>query len=350
MKIFALAAHDGDCLFIKSLEKQPRYILIDGGRRRKVIDQLENFTNQILSELAIIDLLVVTHVDSDHIYGIIKGFEKGFFSKKSVGKILFNSRENLSKMINQDEIADYNLPISGDQRKISFNQGETFWNLIKKYEINILPIVSCDSEDLVVGDMKLTFLSPTIATLTKLLKKWEIHYQKDNDEISFNRSDHSECISDLLKKEFTEDTALPNKSSISFILERGEKRILMLGDSHPSVILSSLKEKVFVEKAIYFDLVKISHHGSRFNTSPELLEMIDCQKFLISVCPDNIHSFPHKETLAKIVERNYSKKVTTEFFFNYQEFVNSIFSEQEKEKWMIRCYGPETNSILEIDI
>lgn len=73
MRIIILPALNGDCILV---EIQPsHYILIDGG----YVDTYENYLLPTLEEIAArggeLDIVVVTHIDCDHISGIIRMME-----------------------------------------------------------------------------------------------------------------------------------------------------------------------------------------------------------------------------------------------------------------------------------
>lgn len=79
----------------------------------------------------------------------------------------------------------------------------------------------------------------------------------------------------------------------------------------------------------------ISHHGSQHNISNELLDIIECNNFLISTNGGLGRArHPQRETIANILchpERDYSKAVN--FFFNYslneiQRYGNQLFNEE----------------------
>jgi beta-lactamase superfamily II metal-dependent hydrolase len=118
------------------------------------------------------------------------------------------------------------------------------------------------------------------------------------------------------------DPSEANGSSIAFILKTANKSILLLGDAHSEIIEYELK-KLYpkcIEKPILFDAIKISHHGSQGNSSPDLLKIIDSGKFLISTNSNhpNGHKHPDLETIARIVNRSTivsnAKRI---LYFNY---------------------------------
>ncbi|MEH7495907.1 MBL fold metallo-hydrolase, partial [Neobacillus niacini] len=80
------------------------------------------------------------------------------------------------------------------------------------------------------------------------------------------------------------------------------------------------------------DIMKVSHHASKKNTSTELLKMLDCTEFIIST-DGSKHGLPNKQSLARII-RIMKKPLT--FYFNYSS-MNKIFSSQECEENNITC-------------
>ena len=147
---------------------------------------------------------------------------------------------------------------------------------------------------------------------------------------------------------FFEDTAPANGSSISFILEYENKKLLFLADSHPSVIQKSLHLHYENDDfPIFFDMIKLSHHGSNGNTSPELLELIDSDKYIFST---NGKPFQHPdiETIARIVNRKAKK--TRELFFNYPlEIVKHLRNNVLMERYNFKITTAEENEALSIE-
>ena len=121
---------------------------------------------------------------------------------------------------------------------------------------------------------------------------------------------------DLLKlceEAYEPDCSASNGSSISFVLETKRKRLLFLGDSHSETVVASLRALYGEEKAPYiFDAVKLSHHGSYNNNSPELFSLIVSDKWLISTNGDK-YNHPDMPTLAHII----TSGVNNQLYFNY---------------------------------
>ncbi len=139
----------------------------------------------------------------------------------------------------------------------------------------------------------------------------------------------SYTIESLACEPFVEDTSPTNKSSLCFLIEHGDKRALCLGDCYASTVISWL-DTCNIQR-LKVDAVKISHHGSKNNTSMELLDRLDCPIYMIST-NGNSHGHPNLETLARIVEANKSK--TTRIIINYQlENIPEWFTKEMSDKY-----------------
>ena len=74
MKIDVLPAQNGDCFLVEYIPN--RYILIDGGYADTYRNCLLPKLKSIAEVGGVVDAIVVTHIDSDHISGIIKMLEE----------------------------------------------------------------------------------------------------------------------------------------------------------------------------------------------------------------------------------------------------------------------------------
>ena len=73
-KLHALQAQYGDCLILQfGTTAKPRYILIDGGPPRTFENHLETVLGEIVKTKKL-DLVVLSHVDNDHIVGLLDLF------------------------------------------------------------------------------------------------------------------------------------------------------------------------------------------------------------------------------------------------------------------------------------
>ena len=97
-----------------------------------------------------------------------------------------------------------------------------------------------------------------------------------------------------------------NKASLAFYWESTDssKRVLMMGDAISSQILSQLNE--IYEGTMQFEAVKISHHGSKNNTSMSLLNKISSEHYFITGGKSS--EGPHIETIARIAILNTNQE------------------------------------------
>jgi len=334
-----LKAFNGDCILIKTYTSNydEFIILLDGGTPSTFVYSLK----KELKDIDKIDLLILTHIDSDHIGGLIKLFKNSLIDKIEINEI----------WVNHPDLIDVN---SGEL--ISFKQGNDLKELIleKKTKAKIRNITNEDGNINLYG-IKFTVLSPTKEIINSLYQNWEqlkSQSQQEKKDISL-KIDIDTCGADLkelskriFKPNKTIEKDLVNASSISLILTCLDKTILFLADSRSEIIEKELKTQGYRTKTnkLKCDYVKISHHGSKNNTSNSLLELIDCSNFIISTNGGSSkHKHPSRETIARIIynpNRNFEDE--TSIFINYPmdditkkigEFITEI--DLENGNWKI---------------
>ncbi len=342
-----LKAYNGDAINISYNSKN---IIIDTGvgatyssnnTNRKKYGQLKEIIDKIKSKDEKIDLLIITHWDDDHIGGIIRWFNEDPESAKIlIQRVWFNSGILINKYFDSQEATEENdmLHISKNNPNTSIRQGIAF----EKYLINnslSYKIISTESSEINLCDnIKFTILSPTDDKLKKLLTAWKRTLKNPNTSIS---TDYNKPFEELLQNDFSEDVAIHNGSSIAFILEIEDKNMLFLGDAHPNVIINSLEALGYSkENKLQIELMKVSHHGSKANTSDELLELISCDKFIIST-NDSSHGLPNKETLARIINKHPNCSI----YFNYIDLKSKVFTKEELDNGKFKVLDTSELSI-----
>ena len=336
MKIKFLKAFNGDAILLSFKEgTQPRNILIDGGTSATYqqvnelgkieYGPLKKALDQIRKKGEIIDLLILTHVDDDHIGGILKWVENDKYASSLIGKVWFNSGRLISEYFKKEEIPENLIDLHfADVYARSIGQGVKFEDYIQNNNIWDRRIIKAEDQ---IDYFGLTFniLSPSEEKLKILLKKWKKE-KPDSLKMKGPTNDYTPTLTQhLANDKFLEDTAEHNGSSIAMIIGNQEKRMVFLADAHPKVIVNSLKKLGFsAEKPLKAEFVKISHHGSKLNNSVEMLKMMKTNKYIISTNGD-LHSHPHKQFLARLASVNKDCKI----YFNYPEKIEEIFSPQD---------------------
>lgn len=306
-----LPAYHGDCILIKTFDDDNNefVILVDGGTSQTFRYFLKNELEQILK----IDLLILTHIDSDHIAGLIS-----FFKSSLIGSILIDEI-----WINHPEIVD----VDNDEL-ISKKQGDTLFDLIRvKKPDTKLKEISTDDSLLERNGLKFTILSPTADIKNELIKQWKCSELPKEENIKVNISSQKDSYSEPLESlnmiPFAPENNLKsdiyNSSSISFLLESKDMSLLLLADSRPEVIEKSLRDIGFSEEEpLNVDYLKVSHHGSLNNTSQSLLSIIKTNYYLISTNGGNAdHKHPSRETIARIVYSSSRSEEEIIIFFNH---------------------------------
>lgn len=357
-----LQAGHGDCILIQGeFDGQPRNILLDGGPAKtyaydRYDGALKKALQQIKDAEQRIDLLILSHVDDDHIGGLLSGFKKGGLLEQLTDKVWFNSGklifEHFNQTCDESNLLDFGQLRTGTavDNQTSIRQGVKFENYITARGIWQHDVILADQVHELFG-IKFTMLSPTAAKLEKLLTKWE--REQPDSLTSSADTDHDQSFDELLENDhFSEETSDHNGSSIAFIFEYQGKRLLLLGDAHNQVVVDSIKALGFSESnPLVVDYVKLSHHGSQYNTSPELLRLIECQNFIIST-DSRRHGLPNKLTLARIDAARRSKPFPyVNFWFNYPDIIKAkifVHSEELAQLYAegVRMNGCESPFIL----
>ena len=373
-----LPANEGDCILVTIPHEDVR-ILIDGGTSETYTSCLRERLLHIKEEGKGIDLLVVTHIDNDHIGGIIELLkENGSFAESKIIKIQniwHNSYRHLQfhkgletgeaekqilKKIIAQGVSQEMRQFSEGKKEVSALQGTSLAALILQggYNWNLQffgKAVKKQQEKIRLGDAcTIEVLLPRQEELEKLAKKWK--YELKRSRISFQFSEDKlfddayeyyyrflaqenngekkqisakikECedikeIEKLAERQGRTDSSKTNVASISLLLEYRGKRILLLADNMAGKIMENGKVSGI------FDAIKLPHHGSVRNISDEFLTNCVTEKYLISTSSEK-YGHPDIETLAKIMvnRAEYPKQI----YFNYE--IEKVKEFEERVKW-----------------
>lgn len=330
-----LKAGNGDSILISFFDenRKRRTILVDGG------NNFNEYKKHLLEEVkflirrkSLLDLIVITHIDQDHIKGItylIKEFSRlnSDIPATTANKYWFNSAKKAKA---GKRTTNFDISISEMEALELFlhQQPDDVWNIADKiiapYEFSFF-------------NSKLTILSPNQAILAKFNQVYS------NDDIASESSDYNFDLKTLIAKEKQRviennedlDHKLENATSIAFLWERKQKSVLFTGDAVPHVIDQAIKDLITKRgiQRLVVDVVKLSHHASRRSISNDFLSLIDCSKFLISTNGKKAR-LPNKSTIAKIISHPNRSNREIDFYFNYPGFSTILnISREEKIKF-----------------
>lgn len=327
-----LPANFGDCLWIEYGDpRRPKRILIDGGTG-KTIDALKKRIAEVVADEGScrFELFVVTHVDADHIGGALRLVQQHEALKVTFDDIWFNGYRHLVQVRKEEERRTDELGVKDGEKLTKLLEQGLPWNK----QFNRRAIVVRDHEPLPVktlpGGMKLTILSPTPAMLLRLEEReWEKIIEEEEqkrieeeEEAALPRDvlGENELRIEELLEPTDPDRSYANGSSIAFVAEFGEKRLLLGADAYADVLCDSLVR--YASGRPRFDAFKLPHHGSAANVTNELLAAIDCKTFLVSTNGVQ-HGHPDREAIARAI---HAGGEGTKLYFNYRSPVNKVWA------------------------
>ncbi|KAB8154208.1 MBL fold metallo-hydrolase [Kordia sp. TARA_039_SRF] len=318
MEVKFLKAGTGDSILI---HHKSHNILIDGGNDSSyMLKQVE----EIYERKEIIDLLIITHHDDDHIKGIIdllKLIKQGKFGEgnKFIKKVFFNSPRLILKKISSKK----------ERSQLSYKQAYEVEELFQKLGIK-WELCTDETETEVYGNLKMHFLSPT----KEIIQEYSEH--KDVYLTSDYRCDWEVSMVTLeraLDKSKSQDRSLPNQTSIVVLLECDNKKVLLTGDVTPNRFESLITELVSEnnDNPVYFDYVKLPHHGSYKSLNSRIMSNIDCANYIFSTNGSKYYH-PNKRAILQVLKSPNKKQKN--FFFNYEEAMsNLIITDKEKRDY-----------------
>jgi hypothetical protein len=301
----ALQANEGDCLL---LHYEPSgapavRILLDGGPSSIYTSILKPRLDALRGG-SVLDLrmVVVTHIDADHITGVLDLFRK-LTEMQTDGEDLFCQVRTLWH--NAFTVLHANSPASVDSGPVSASldgrmvpglddatqaivasvpQGNQLRGFAAQLAIPVNqgaggPLVLAPDQGRLTVKMAdgLTFtvLAPHKAELDRLELAW-------NKSKMDHPADPAAQTADYL------NNTVPNMSSMVLLAESTispgvSKRMLLTGDARGDVILDALDSAgLSTNGRTHFDLLKVQHHGSRHSTTQDFFERVTADSYVIS--------------------------------------------------------------------
>ena len=360
LKIFP--AFYGDC-FLISIQEEEKVIniLIDGGLSKTYEDYLKPILTEIAKKGEELTLLICTHVDSDHIRGLISFLVDNNKDRYiNIKEIWFNGFEQI---INSNINSDNNIVESDDilideiikkgykdefieTTNISVKEGISLSSLIEcgKYNHNIISnkkaIVDSLDKVKISKNVSIKIINPNTDILNRLEKEWQSEMNKKNFYFSIpknlklissfeflmsrlkdyysketNKISSRDSVEDYLSDLKLEDHSVVNESSISFVLEAYNKKFLFLGDAiirdkdKCNIIDNIINE---YSDSIEFEVIKLPHHGSNGNISKDFINIFKAKEYIFSTNSEKFNH-PDMDVIANLI----IEKMPKIFVFNY---------------------------------
>jgi beta-lactamase superfamily II metal-dependent hydrolase len=334
-RIDVLPAEFGDALWIEyGNRRKPRRILIDCGTEAVYRDALRTRIEALKPSDRHFELFVVTHVDIDHIGGALEFLADAPRLGVRFTDVWFNGYRHLQPRSNPRGA------LQGEELTSLILAQQLRWNGMFGGGAIVVPDGGALPSARLAGGMKLTLLSPTPRQLLNLEPEWEKTCRAaglipGQGRRRFGRRLRTmlaravDSIESLANARFTSDTARPNGSSIALLAEYDGRRIVLGADAHAPVLLSSLR-RLSGGAPLKVDAFKLPHHGSRNNTSIDLVRAVNCRHWIVST-NGKLFRHPDREAISRVALYGGTDNI---IHFNYL----TRFNEMWKARLLARRY------------
>jgi hypothetical protein len=375
-------AHKGDCLLMHYGSKNdPGLVIIDGGPKdvykpqlRPRLEQVRTARGLSKQESLPVDVLMVSHVDDDHIQGILELTEEELVTKAAHRPRLLNV---LSFWHNSfDEVIGHRPDELVSSVKTQFGTAAVSGGELpedKKLEIETIVQEAAGDEDtefvtsslkvlasieqgfrlrqnaaglgfprnpqfkgkLIVArtdakpvglapGFKMTVIGPMLPELAALFKK----HQEWLEQLKAKGKSPPEALAAYV------DKSIPNLSSIVVLVEAGGKSILLTGDARGDKILEGLQ---FVGRlapgrgaTMEVDVLKVPHHGSDNNLDSDFFERVRARHYVFS--GDGEHGNPERETMKMLFDARGDEPFTIHLTYPVDTIDKGRKEDREKEQ------------------
>lgn len=348
-----LPAQEGDALLLALPGRgRTHHVLIDAGTPSSasvVLERLKAIPDGRL------DLVVVTHIDSDHIGGMAKLLANPAFDLQ-IDDVWFNGFRHLPKRANDRGVADaqrLTAILTGDstaRESLPWNQAFGGKVIVREDALmgseDPLPVIELP------WGLRLTILSPTMKKLADLRKDWDRYLSQLHRGLPSAETEQPArvqtrglSLEEAALRETKDDAAPPNGSSIAFLAEFGGRSLLFGADAHPDALVPALKKLARSPgKPLIVDVMKLPHHGSCANVTLELLEVVRADHYVVSTSGRRFQH-PDEEAMARVITRGRSTPgARPTLWFNYASETTARWldvSYAERQKYI--AAGPAGN-------
>ena len=365
-------AKKGDCLILHyGSEKDPGLMLIDGGpsqvykpHLKPRLDEIRKARGLAQNESLPVDLLMVSHIDDDHIKGVLD-LTKEMIEAKSTSQplalkikgvwhntfddIIGNDPKELTAAV-MSQFGTASL--SGDVEEIegldpsaakvlaSVSQGFRLRDDTRALKLRINPefggklvIAKAKGKKIDMGKkLKFTVVGPMIDEVVAL--------QKQHNEFLKKKEKEKGALA-----AFT-DSSVANLSSVVVLAEVDKKRMLLTGDARGDKVLEGLELVGLLKRdgksTIHVDILKGPHHGSNRNVEQIFFERITADHYVFS--GNGEHGNPERETLEMLLAaRGDAANYTVHLTYPIDEI--DADRKKDHQKHSSKAWSPKKQSL-----
>ena len=375
-RLEALPAKHGDSLLIHFGSQQ--LVVVDGGPPGVYAGALKPRLEDIRKKRKLppttpleIELMMVSHIDADHITGLLELTKKMKEQKDSkepspwtIKRFWLNSFDDTvatgvgghGAAVADVTAADADVfAASLTLTPASVKQGRDLEKLLPALSLDgnvpFKGLVQCPADStahtIAIGDLELTVIGPNEANIELLRAEWA---KKVVDVIKKEKekAKPSALVADYV------DASPYNLSSIVVLAKCQDKTMLLTGDGRGDHTLDELeKAGVIKDGRVIVDLLKLPHHGSSRNIDQDYFDTIRATHYVISA--DGKYSNPDTETLEMISKARPDDEFTIYLTYPFDEFADLTIGKQvqtffEKEAAQGRQYKVVTRAAADPSI
>ncbi|MCI8529771.1 MAG: hypothetical protein HFH84_19310 [Lachnospiraceae bacterium] len=389
MIVKMMPAQYGDCFWVSTNKKFN--ILIDGGLKTTYTKWIKPLASVKGKTNMFIDLAIVTHIDCDHIGGVIE-LLLNYTKKQSIGikEIWHNGLFQITepkKLVSKyqevkkdEEILDGIIKrgnLTEEQKNIGVSESFALDVLIQERGIvrnggNLRDAIYDKTGDYYLNkSTKIVILGPDTESIKALEKYWQKEMIARNyrfqvtDKIKLMQAFEFQMSAvnnyyapfevkisgtDLIEKYLSNldevDSSVTNCSSICFVIEEGKNKVLFLGDAvicNEGNVIKNIEKRYGTK--YHFTAIKLPHHGSRYNVSLDFLRRYTADEYYFST---NSMKFGHPDidVIADIIY--YTSKYDKKLIFNYPLDVVKKFDRSDwKQQYHYEIIVGNGNAVVE---
>lgn len=266
ISVFNYNAGKGDCIRIryKGISGNYHNIIIDSG----VVSfgtKYADIARELESMGECIDVAVISHVDNDHLGGLLYNLRSGVHLP--IKEVWMNHGNYINRNV-----------------LLSVRQNDELFTRLQNQSISVKSVTKGNVYELDGAIFRI--LWPNDTALQELFRS------RQDDVLLSRKSDYGYSFSELMDMPIKkQDLSRNNRASVIMELEYLGAKMLFTGDAWAEDILQVAEDG--------YDLVKLAHHGSVRNISEEWGEKIKCNNYMI--CTDGV-MHPDKQTIAKLLK------------------------------------------------
>ena len=374
MRIEVFQSDKGDCLLIGG--RDGTRMLADAGMSSSYSEHVAPALGRIAKKGGELDLVYVSHIDRDHIGGVLQLMEDHVawrvrdFQHDSGNEDFPDPPRPRPPKVKRlwhnafhDVIRDNAGPIEetlaataalleageGDERPVAERQRELATSVgdgielskrAREEQLGIpvngefggkLAMVRAEPQTVALGSLELTLLGPFKEDLDALRDDWNDWLRKNADEVKRIRAEMGADTDRLVAGDvdgFRDAMALrarelgnrgrvtvPNLASIMLLVEEKGRTLLLTGDGHRDEILKGLEKAGRLEgDALHVDVLKVQHHGSEHNIDADFCRRVTADHYVF--CANGEHENPDLAVVDAVVRSRKDSERPFKLWFN----------------------------------